>query len=182
MVFIHFFFTCLFIFFYLTVLNEGRRWIWYQLCLEHFKNAAHLKEKKQLSFFLWEIGGSKWSCDRYMTAVLYSFSTVEPRSWLQLLQNFVPIITIITIIVFIIIIFNNYTESPQVIFIPTAINHPEVHRILLWLIFSTIRFISKIWIWNYISFFHTFSHVKNRPIKKLESGTVINSCTYVFFK
>lgn len=140
------------------------------------------RKKNSYPFFLWEIGGSKWSCDRYMTAVLYLFSTVDPRFWLQLLQNFVPIITIITIIVFIIIIFNNYTESPQVIFIPTAINHPEVHRILLWLIFSTIRFISKIWIWNYISFFHTFSHVKNRPIKKLESGTVINSCTYVFFK
>lgn len=53
---------------------------------------------------------------------------MEPRSCLELPHNFVLIIAIITIVVLIIIIINNYTESSQVIFIPAAINHPEVHR------------------------------------------------------
>lgn len=102
------------------------------------------------------------------------FSTMEPRSWPEFLHNFFLIITIITTVVFIIIIIiiNNYTESSQVIFILTATNHPEVHRVLVCLIFSTVRYISKMWTWNYISFFHEVSYIKNRRIKKLESGIV----------
>lgn len=50
-----------------------------------------------------------------LQSALYLFSTLEPRSWLQFLCNFV---LVITIIVFIEIINNNYTESSQVVFIP----------------------------------------------------------------
>lgn len=58
----------------------------------------------------------------------------------------------------------NYTESSQVIFILTALNHTEVHVVL---VCSFLPQCPK--------FSYSFSH---RPIKKLKSDIGINTCTF----
>lgn len=66
----------------------------------------------------------------------------------------------------IVVLIKNYTESSQVIFILTALNHTEVQRVLV------CSFLPKC-----PKFSYNFSH---RPIKRLKSGIGINSCAFFF--
>lgn len=66
-----------------------------------------------------------------------------------------------------VVLIKNYTESSQVIFILSALNHTEVHRVLVCSLLPQRPKFS-------CSFLH-------RPIKKLKTDVGINSCPFFFW-